>query len=225
MLSKIAQASLRSELLIDFNTLVDTEIGLFELIRREYLDPDVFNVELLNSDIKKLLSLLITREEVNPLYLIANDNIDRKDLDDYYKEFMETKYIDILIYSVTTEMERLIALSKSEPSVHVTFLCNSKAEIDLLKFINGLKDIKYHTILSKDINDVSIYTSYYFKYITDDLSKYIFKFKNYYFSSYKLNFDNEMKFIKREYIDKINSMGGEIYMMDLYNRKFFEGEE
>lgn len=225
MLSKIAQASLRSELLIDFNALVDTEIGLFELIRREYLDPDVFNVELLNSDIKKLLSLLITREEVNPLYLIANNNIDRKDLDDYYKEFMETKYIDILIYSVTTEMERLIALSKSEPSVHVTFLCNSKAEIDLLKFINGLKDIKYHTILSKDINDVSIYTSYYFKYITDDLSKYIFKFKNYYFSSYKLNFDNEMKFIKREYIDKINSMGGEIYMMDLYNRKFFEGEE
>lgn len=225
MLSKIAQASLRSELLIDFNTLVDTEIGLFELIRREYLDPDVFNVELLNSDIKKLLSLLITREEVNPLYLIANDNIDRKDLDDYYKEFIETKYIDILIYSVTTEMERLIALSKSEPSVHVTFLCNSKAEIDLLKFINGLKDIKYHAILSKDINDVSIYTSYYFKYITDDLSKYIFKFKNYYFSSYKLNFDNEMKFIKREYIDKINSMGGEIYMMDLYNRKFFEGEE
>ena len=29
------------------------------------------------------------RKEVNPLYLFANENISRKDLDDYYQQFME----------------------------------------------------------------------------------------------------------------------------------------
>lgn len=224
MFSQIAAASLRAELLIDFNCLIDTEIGLIQLIRDNYLDPDVFNVKLLKSSSFKLLSLLINRKEYNPLYLIANDNISKQDLDDYYKEFVDTEYENILKKSYITEMERFISLSISEPSIHVTFLCKSPIEIEILKSINSLKRVKYSTIIAGE-KDTSIYTSYYFKYITDDLNNYIYKFKNYYFSSYKLNFDDEMKFIKREYIDKINSIGGEVYSMDLYIRKIIEGEE
>ena len=225
MISGISQASLRTELLIDFNCYIDTEIGLIRLVQNKYLDSRVFNKKILSSGSRNILLSLIERKELNPLYVIANDNISKEDLDDYYKEFMETEYESILNYSYITEMENLINLFKTEPSIHVTFLCNSELEANLIRSLKTLS-IKYNIIFRDDNNDKSKYSTYYFKYVNDDLLDYIFPFKNYYFSKYKLNFNDELDFERRDYIDVINKMGGEVRIMDLYNRLYLtRGEE
>ena len=69
MISQIARASLRSEILMDFDCYIDTEVGLIRLIQDKYLDDKVFNIELLQSGLRNIINMLINRKEYNPLYL------------------------------------------------------------------------------------------------------------------------------------------------------------
>ena len=221
MISQIANASLRSEILIDFNCYVDTEVGLIRLIQEKYLDEKVFNVDLLKSNLRVIIKMLIERKELNPLYLFSNDDISRDDLDDYYKEFMKTEYDNILSRSVTTEISHLVELFKSEPNIHVTFLCYNEKEKDLLEKEKSLKNRKI--ILDSDNVDFSKFTQYYFKYISEDIEKYIFPYKTYYFSKYLINFNDDLNIKYPEIIDKIIYNRGEIEILDLYNKIYLEG--
>jgi hypothetical protein len=138
---------------------------------------------------------------------------------------METEYINILKYSYTTEMENLIAFFKTEPEIHVTFLCESEIQAKVLEKVSVLKDYKYNIIIHGDDSDKSIFTSYYFKYVSDNLKDYLFKFKNYYFSTYRLNFDEE-ELISGKHINELILMNNEIHIMDLYNKIYLtRGEE
>ncbi len=221
MISQIANASLRSEILIDFNCYVDTEVGLIRLIQEKYLDEKVFNIDLLKSNLRIIIKMLIERKELNPLYLFSNDDISRDDLDDYYKEFMKIEYDNILSRSVTTEISHLVELFKSEPNIHVTFLCYNEKEKDLLEKEKSLKNRKI--ILDSDNVDFSKFTQYYFKYISEDIEKYIFPYKTYYFSKYLINFDDEFNIKYQKIIDKIIYNRGEIEILDLYNKIYLEG--
>lgn len=221
MISQIARASLRSEILIDFDCYIDTEVGLIRLIQDKYLDDKVFNVELLQSGLRNIINMLINRKEKNPLYLFANKDISKEDLDDYYKEFMNIEYDRILSRSVTTEIGHLIELLKSEPSIHITFLCHNQKQRNILvkeEFLRGK-----NFILDTDNVDFSQFTQFYFKYISEDIDKYIFPYKTYYFSKYLLNFDNEFNMNYPEIVDKIVYNRGEIEILDLYNKIYLKG--
>ena len=224
MLSQIAKASLRSELLIDFNCIVDTEIGMINLIKDKYLDDSVFNKDIIMGSLESIILLLIKRKDPNPLYLFANKNIDRKDLDDYYREFMTQEYNSVLKYSITTGLSNLIYLFKTEPGIHVTFLCESNIEKQLLL---SIEDFKECNIVLYDDNtiDFSQYSTYYFKYITDQVLNFMYDYKTYYFSKYLLNFDNEFNLIRPDIINKIIAKRGEVEIIDLYNKSYLEGEE
>lgn len=222
ILSQIAKASLVSELLIDFNCYIDTEFGLLDLIKNKYLDPSVFNInKLVNQSSKSLILSLIDRKERNPLTIIANDNISKKDLDDYYNEFMLEEYDNILDLSVTTEMKSLLELFKTEPSIHVTFLCKNQKEVDILKEDSSTDRCKF--IIHSDENNYSKFSAFYFKYITKDISKYLYDYKTYYFSTYKLNFDEKFDLIEPDIIDSILLSGGSIEILDLYNKSYLLG--
>lgn len=215
MISQIARASLRSEIVLDFNCYMDTEIGLIRLIKEKYLDDRVFNTDLLNSDMRKIILLLYNRKEKNPLYLFAKDGVSKEDLDDYYREFMDLEYSSVLSRSVSTEIKTLLELFKTEPSIHVTFLCKSQKEKNILvqeKFLRG-----FRFVLESDNVDFSQYSSFYFKYIDDNIDKYIYPYKTYYFSKYRLNFSENFNFCREDIIDKIIFNKGEIEILDLYN--------
>ena len=122
MISQIARASLRSEILIDFNCYIDTEVGLIRLIREKYLDEKVFNVDLLRSNLRIIIKMLMERKEVNPLYLFANKDISRKDLDDYYQQFMDEEYDNILS----------IVIFGSIPNVAISWIISSSIGIIIL---------------------------------------------------------------------------------------------
>ena len=221
MISQIARASLRSEILIDFNCYIDTEVGLIRLIREKYLDEKVFNVDLLRSNLRNIIKMLMERKEVNPLYLFANEDISRKDLDDYYQQFMDEEYDNILSRSVTTEIAHWIQLLKSEPSIHITFLCHNQKERNILVQEEFLRGKQF--ILDTDNVDYSKFTQFFFKYISEDIEKYIFKYKTYYFSKYLLNFTDDFNMKYPEIVDKIVYKSSEIEILDLYNKIYLEG--
>ena len=221
MLSQIARASLRSEILIDFNCYIDTEVGLIRLIREKYLDEKVFNADLLRSNLRVIIKMLMERKEANPLYLFANEDISRKDLDDYYQQFMDEEFDSILSRSVTTEIAHWIQLLKSEPSIHITFLCHNQKERNVLVQEEFLRGKQF--ILDTDNVDYSKFTQFFFKYISDDLDKYIFNYKTYYFSKYLLNFTDDFNMKCPELIDKIMYKSSEIEILDLYNKIYLEG--
>jgi len=223
MLSYIAKASLRSEILINFDCYVDTEVGLIRLIRENYLDERVFNKDKILGDIRSIILALIERKEFNPLYLFANEGIDKKDLDDYYEQFMAEEYDKILSLSVTTELKSLLNLIKTEKSIHITFLCNDIREADILMNDNNIKEWTNITLSDNKIKDFSVYTAYYFKYINNNIFKYIYPYKTYYFSNYRINFDDNFNPINDDLMDAIVYTGGEVEILDLYNKSYLEG--
>ena len=81
--------------LIDFNLLVDTDIGLIRFIRNNFQDDRVFKLDIVNKSDRYILSLLYSRENWNPLSIISTeDNI--KDIDKLYKSFFDEYKQDIL---------------------------------------------------------------------------------------------------------------------------------
>ena len=221
MISQIAKASLKSKLLIDFNCYVDTEFGLLSLIKDNYMDDNVFDRELLNQDSNKIILSLINRKKSNPLSIIANKQVSDEDLDDYYKEFMDQEYDKILELSVITELKSLIELSKTEPAIHVTILCKDQREIDILKDDDTLENAEF--ILDKLENDYSKYSSFYFKYINENIDKFIYRYKTYYFSKYMINFDDKYDLKESNIVNKIIYSGGSIEILDLYNKSYLGG--
>lgn len=224
MLSQIAKASLRSELLIDFNCVVDTEVGMINLIKDKYLDDTIFNKDLIMDSLDSIILSLIDRKEINPLYLFANSGVDKNDLDDYYREFMTDEYRNVLSHSIMTGLSNLIYLFKTEPGIHVTFLCESNIEKQLLSQIEDFKGCNIVLYNQKDV-DFSQYTAYYFKYITNQVLDFLHPYKTYYFSKNLLNFDEEFNLIRPDIIDKIVAKRGEVEIIDLYNKSYLEGEE
>ena len=222
ILSQIAQASLRSEILIEFDCYVDTEFGLLQLVKKNFLDKDVFNInKLYNQSPRKLILSLIDREERNPLSVIANEGVSKKDLDDYYNEFMKDEYKNILNLSVTTEIKSLIELMKTEPGIHVTFLCKNEDEVNILKDDSSTDNCKF--IMEDPNNDYSKFTAFYFKYMDENVLRYLYKYKAYYFSKYRLNFDKEFNMVEPEIVNKIILRGGTIEILDLYNKSYLMG--
>ncbi len=113
--------------LIDFNLLVDTDIGLIRFIRNNFQDDRVFKLDIVNKSDRYILSLLYSRENWNPLSIISTeDNI--KDIDKLYKSFFDEYKQDILKLSLTQKsLNRFVELMFHNsstfginPSIYVT---------------------------------------------------------------------------------------------------------
>ena len=220
MISQIAKASLRSEIVVDFGCYVDTEIGLIRLIRDKYRDEKVFDIDKLDASINQIILSLIDRQDINPLSVIANNNVNEKDLLDYYIQFFTEEYDEILKRSVSTELKSLFSLFKSETSINVTFLCESEDEERVIRSDKDLNNCKV-VVSTRDKVNFSNYTAFMFKFITDDVQNYLYQYKNYYFSRYRLNFDDQYNIIRPDIIYN----GGSVEIIDLYNKSYLRGEE
>ena len=60
--------------LIDFDFIVNTELGLIRFIREQYQDDRAFKLDILNKSDREILSLLYSRLNYNPLSIISTDN-------------------------------------------------------------------------------------------------------------------------------------------------------
>ena len=177
--------------LISFDTILDLDTGLINLIKEEYADPDVFDIELLKLPEDVLISNLYFRPCENPLYTIRNRNMELNDdnkniLDDYYKEFMDTRYDDIVSLSNCTDMDELVLRFKEAKDITVAIVVNNDYEASHIKLIEKLSEIQI--VYYSDIDDSNRYNQIYLKYISD-LSKFPSTIRNttFYFTDSGVN--------------------------------------
>lgn len=81
--------------LIDFDLIVNTELGLIRFIRENYQDNRAFDLDVLNKSDREILSLLYSRNHPNPLSVISTED-NMKDIDALYQSFFDQYREDIV---------------------------------------------------------------------------------------------------------------------------------
>lgn len=81
--------------LIDFDLVVNTELGLIRLVREKFQDERAFKLEVLNRSDKEILSLLFSRKNPNPLSIISTEE-NLSDIDKLYDSFFQSYKKDII---------------------------------------------------------------------------------------------------------------------------------
>lgn len=158
-------------LLVSFDTILDLDTGLVELIRKEYADPNIFDIELLKLPDVVLYSNLYFRPYRNPLYTIRNrdmkltkENVQL--LDDYYLEFMQEEYDNILRLSKRTDIDELVNTFNNSRDIAVNIMVNNDREAEQIKTIDLLSSIPI--VYRTDVNtEDKIFNQIYLKYFSD----------------------------------------------------------
>lgn len=147
--------------LIPFNLIFDTDFGLIKLISKEYR-ADLFDKSVLDSDDSTIVNLLIMRPFENPLCILADYNSEtKKTLDDYYFEFMDTRYKDILKLSVFTGIGSYALGLEDLKEITTYIYCKSKDEEDYLNEKCG--EYEYKVVTPGTIGKLSQYDPVFVK--------------------------------------------------------------
>lgn len=85
---------------IDFDFIVNTDIGLIRFIRENFQDKRAFKLDILNKSDREILSLLYYRKHYNPLSIISTED-NMKDIDSLYKSFFDNYKENILKRSLS----------------------------------------------------------------------------------------------------------------------------
>jgi hypothetical protein len=107
---------------------------LIRLIAKEYR-ADIFDKSVLDADDVTLVNLILKRPFENPLCLLTDYTEETKDmLDDYYTEFMGTRYDDILRLSPFTSIgDYCMGFDQSLQEVTPYILCEVQEQEDYLQ--------------------------------------------------------------------------------------------
>ena len=197
--------------LIPFNMIIDTEMGLLKLIQFDYNNTEYFYPGIINGDDTFKKYVLLTRNERNPLCVAVKD--EKMDCaDDLYKQFMEKEYNSILQLSPPTALRDVGSILRTsiDKVVKINILCETDDEIELL--VN--RQIPYDDIVKGTPETIS--TSQYnvlFVKDTKDLTRYKdVEGKEIYVADYEFNIlrdpNNEDLLINPEYIFNYISTNG-----------------
>lgn len=215
--------------LFAFNTIYDTDVGLIELVRREYRDPDVFNLDLLDSytDRRKLIKDLYKRTEQNPLTMFMN-NPDEEVASDYYQQFMTQKYDDILKLCVHTGLYNMISMIPAMEEINATIYYTNDIERHYLE-----KDFKGNLrgISIKELHELNglfdSFNAYFVRSVFDSEFDFIMHFArsvSIYILDYGYNFDSEGKLLNSKNILEARIAHCILEIINVYNMKLLEGE-
>lgn len=86
--------------IVDYNFIVNTDLGLMRFIRSQFQDPRAFNLDIVNKKDGELLTLLYSRIDKNPLSIISTEE-NMKDIDKLYESFFEEYKKEICGLSTT----------------------------------------------------------------------------------------------------------------------------
>lgn len=125
--------------LFDSNCIIDQDIGLMNLVIRDYNDPNVFD---LDDDYYVLMSKVYFRKDPNPLVAFAKPEIDKETLQDYYEEFIETKSDQIIELSISTEIPNLLRVIKDNDADIPYIMYRSQKEKEQLSKIAMIADME-----------------------------------------------------------------------------------
>ncbi len=170
--------------IIDFDFIVNSELGLIRFIKSKYQDPRAFKLDILNKSDRDILSLLYSRNNYNPLSIISTEE-NMNDIDSLYNSFFENYKREIIDLSIAessiVQFVRLTIQARSNYGINLSIAikddleineirshfngfnsCIEKSEVNTIKARNPLyvKDYKFFIDNGIDeISDKNIYTS------------------------------------------------------------------
>lgn len=150
-------------ILIDFDFVVNTELGLIRLIRNFFRDDRAFKLDILDKSDREILSLLYSRKNVNPLSIISTeDNI--SNIDNLYKSFLDSYKKEIIFFSTTEKSIYTFITSLIQNGTNNVYFCTKdeyekKSLKSHFKKIYGFTNIRNREeILNMDPYYVKDYT-------------------------------------------------------------------
>ena len=118
---------------IPYDLILDTDVGLYRLLKERYRNDEVFATSPLDLPLPYMLTFLVNRAEVNPLLTIARDNRDKELYDEYYRQFMEEEIDFILSNAVTTTVYNFIAENARDKFIKTVVWAPNDHIVDMLK--------------------------------------------------------------------------------------------
>ena len=206
------------KVLILFDTLVDTDYGLFKVFKKEYSKNEYVNRLLIDSiNDTNIFDFLNSRKEENILNILLKD-IYRNSSNKIYNEIMTTNYIKVLEESSVTNINTLMNNYIASGLVDITILCKNKIEEQTVK--SKIKNV--NTITSNDFSmiDISEFGSIFVKNIKDliQFKKYL-DGKQVYLSNYPFNFEIDKHYKSMPLMSVMSQLGNshfEMNVVDVY---------
>lgn len=128
-----------NKVLFLFDVVFDLDIGLLNLIKKEFRNKDLMYIELLdNAPIDLIKKILIEREDPNPLSIIMDkDKVTMEDIDDLYAQFMYERYSDIVKYSIPTDVAKLLnRLALADSKIATVYVaCKDPEEVNMVRLL------------------------------------------------------------------------------------------
>jgi len=175
-----------NHILVDFNMIVNTDIGLIYTIKDEYNQQVFFEQFIFNISEKELIGELLNMESINPINMFIKPK-DEGLADKIRNQFLEKEYDKILNKSIHTDIKNIMELYLTSGLVFIDILCRNKQEEQLIKSINS----KFNTIIVNDYKEVNIdnYSAIYIKDFRQILNFNPIKGKTIYIANCKFNLE------------------------------------
>lgn len=177
-----------NNILVDFNMIVDTDLGLINLIKKEYNNTDFIIDYLYSMKNQVIIEQLLNRKDKNPLSIIIKEEY-KDSIDNLYKEFIETEYDNILKQSPTTDIMGLIKTYLNTGAVHVDIICKNKSEEQIINNFN----ISRLKVIVEETSKIDIvnYDSIFIKDYSSILNYKGVVAKNIFIGNYRYNLDDD----------------------------------
>ena len=203
--------------IIDFDFIINTDIGVIRFIRDKYSTNKELNQEILNKRDRYLLSLLYTRENINPLSIIVKDG-SPLNIDNLYKGLLNQWNESILKYSLVDEstLTFIRTLAELNAGSGVAYKVSVKSDIEERIISKLVEKVNVKRISAQDIleADTLYFRDYSFleRYNVDPIKV---KHKTLYTTSrlYNINYFNEHEELLKNNV---------VYSME--NTRFMEKE-
>ena len=204
----------KPKLAIGFDTIVDEDFGLIQLVFNHYLNPSVFDIEKFKRSVPEIIKTIYMREEINPLLSFTLPDIDRNKIDEYYKEFMDTQYNAILDNVIGTAVQNFLDMLIDSKEFDITIFCYNK---DQLEFISNISEFKAVRKVLFDNEEFSDTNQIYFKYIHQS-----YRFKDrvggrFYYSTIGPNLNKDKNDLKSTEEMDIIKKRNYIYLYKMYD--------
>ena len=175
-------------ILFTSNILLDTDIGVYRLVREKYDNPKYFKLNILAVIIERYKEVISRRDTINPLSFIIKDEY-KNSIDNLYNEMMSKDYSRILELSEFTNVEDVLGLFLTRKELDIKIVCKNLEEKQIFKNRNK----KYNIVVFENYKDIDVepYDAIYTKYYKDYSKFNKIVAKTLYFANAKYNFTNK----------------------------------
>ena len=175
-------------ILFTSNILLDTDIGVYRLVREKYDNPKYFKLNILDVIIERYKEVIPRRDTINPLSFIIKDEY-KNSIDNLYNEMMYKDYSRILELSEFTNVEDVLGLFLTRKELDIKIVCKNLEEKQIFKNRNK----KYNIVVFENYKDIDVepYDAIYTKYYKDYSKFNKIVAKTLYFANAKYNFTNK----------------------------------